>query len=383
MVEEPEAYTFMRRYPPIIHKRAPLKKVVGKSFPAVEFYEKAIERNPMLQGENVYPAFWQQEPLAMTLAKKQYEFVQHGFDEDTAYKGALEFVEKLESKSYEELKSVVDEVQSSGAATSFASDPDVAAEIQRWRNRLNEIFYKDMDLAEKGELDYFIQTKILGWEEVARERRMKDPVFAAHFDKLRDGIFPQKKISDRLGAAKVESLQKQKLIAKFGVSVQSISPTERFYYDDYMIFFEKLRQQPLLAKWSSNDREELSRWVLNTLACKHIRNASGSATRLSKYLDRLRAQFFPMVRAPERAAEFNLPSIDKMKEILHSNDIGYLTEQGSLFVKRFYKIPLVLFPMETLTTSIILDLKDRCCSQRFICVCYVTLIGLAFEMTIQ
>jgi hypothetical protein len=50
--------------------------------------------------------------------------------------------------------------------------------------------YEDLELADQGELDFFIQTKILKWTEVQRERRMKDVIFYSEFHKLREILFP-------------------------------------------------------------------------------------------------------------------------------------------------------------------------------------------------
>lgn len=53
-----------------------------------------------------------------------------------------------------------------------------------------------------------------------------------------------------------------------------------------------------------------------------------------------------MVRFTQRT--YKLPSVETFKQMLYDNDIGYKVVDGKLFVRRFYAIPLLLFPEETL-----------------------------------
>ena len=76
---------------------------------------------------------------------------------------------------------------------------------------------------------------------------------------------------------------------------------------------------------------------------------------LQRYLDCLRAQFFPMIQFPNRANEFILPSITNLKSLLYNNDIGYKTVDEKCYVRRYYRLPALLFPLETVATSVLLD----------------------------
>jgi hypothetical protein len=82
-----------------------------------------------------------------------------------------------------------------------------------------------------------------------------------------------------------------------------------------------------------------------------------------------------MVRYPGRAASFTLPSLAEVRAILYKNDIGYKRDSsavavpekgeseasvaesagGKLLIKRFYKLPMLLFPEETFTTTMLAD----------------------------
>jgi hypothetical protein len=45
---------------------------------------------------------------------------------------------------------------------------------------------------------------------------------------------------------------------------------------------------------------------------------------------------------------YQLPSVEEFKQLLYDNDIGYKTHEGKLYVRRFYLIPTLLFPNETI-----------------------------------
>ena len=39
----------------------------------------------------------------------------------------------------------------------------------------------------------------------------------------------------------------------------------------------------------------------------------------------------------------------------HSNDVGYKKSEGQLFIRRYYLLPQLLFPVETIATAITAD----------------------------
>jgi hypothetical protein len=57
----------------------------------------------------------------------------------------------------------------------------------------------------------------------------------------------------------------------------------------------------------------------------------------------------------DRVSAFELPSLEEIKAILYANDVGYKSEEGKLFIRRHYKLPMLLFPKETFTTTILAD----------------------------
>eukprot|EP01035_Chromulina_nebulosa_P055601 gene55601-76189_t len=164
MKEEPEMYSFMKRYPPIIRSPDTVRCEIvkknqrGGKIPYLDLYEKAVMKNPVYIDEKVYPAYWQNEPQALTLAKKQYALMKDGMSEELAYEKAVEYVNSLENTSYEEMMNFLQMLCEKGTNKPFLTDDSIAEELVYWKGRLKETRYKDLELGEQGEIDFFIQT---------------------------------------------------------------------------------------------------------------------------------------------------------------------------------------------------------------------------------
>lgn len=356
----PPEYTFLRRYPPMLRDRTPpFHDVSFKQIPYVKLYEKAVQRNPLYADEKVYGGYWNQEPQALTLAKKQHEFMQQGLSEEDAYLKACDFVSDIESKSYEALKGLLELIKSKSVATQDMVDAAIVSEVEAWQAKLAEVEYSDLTTSDKGELDFFIQTKILRWNEVERERRMKEPLFAYRFEKLREQLFPDAAaIANELKKSDHNAM-KANYYKNMNIGDSALlSSTVPFYYEDYVKFFNKVKASPHLNKWELADREEFSNWIIATLAYKHTLD-SKDTNAVQEYLKELRNLFFPMIRSPQLAQKCVVPSIDEFKTILYENEIGYKKDgaSGQLYVKRFYRIPMVLFPQESFHTFICSDVN--------------------------
>ena len=343
LLKVPEEYEFLKRYPPVSRdKPALLKTIKTQNIPYGKYYDKVLAKNPDLIGEHVYPAYWRQQPLALILAKKQYEFVQKGLSEEEAYKKAVECVDIEESKSYDKMKEVHNHIEkTTQAKASFTSDPKLSQLVDAWRAKLQKVPYENLTLAEQGEIDFLIQTMILKWNEVERERRMKDPIYYMQFHKLRSTIFPQ---IDTVKNIDKENHRKNDFMINTltfsGLDHRLLTTKAPFFYEDYLSFFSKLKHQPLLTKWTSAEQQHFSKYIINVLAYRHImENPEGefdptaTVTRTEKdeesrqqyiqnYVDSIRGQFFPMVQYPDRASEFNAPSPDEFKQLLYDRDIG-------------------------------------------------------------
>lgn len=357
MKKEPIEYQLMKRYPPLYRDtQQRYHKVQEKDIPYYSLYEAAIEKNPLYQDEKVYPAYWKQEPQALTLAKKQYSYMQkEKLSEEEAYKKAVEYIDQVENEAYVSLKAIKDTLQNEGNR-SFASDAAVTEKILYWREVLKETIYEELTLEDQGEIDYLLQTQILGWNEVDRERRMKDPVFVLQFEKLRETMFPvvgHIKVSTE---AKRRRSIKQNFLANHKVNPDNIRADKPFYVEDYLHFFEKCRQQPDLMKWDLEEKDTFSAWIISTLGLKEVLDKQPNYV-VKRYLDDMRAQFFPMVRYPSKTEEYETYTLADIKALLYHNDIGYKRqgEKQQLYVQRYYKIPALLFPKELFTTKMLAD----------------------------
>jgi hypothetical protein len=354
MRREPEEYRFLLRYPPLSRDTAPpVQKLETRQIPYIKLYQKIVSDDPIMRNETVFPAYWQEEPVALTMAKKQYELMTtQKLSEAEALKAAKRYVSDLENKAYEDMINFKKSLDDRHARESFTSKEELMMEINKYRALLRETPFEDLDLADQGEIDYFIQTKVLGWREVERNRRMKDPLFVWQFERIRARIFPEI-FEDEVNLKQdLRGEYKKRFAEAYGMDLSGLKATSPFYYEDYEILFNKCRDRPHLARWNERPREHISRWILDTLALQTaIRNSSSQRT--SMYLDELRAQFFPMIKYPQDALSFTLPSVEKMKEILYQNDIGYKVVDNKLYIRRFYLLPALLFPKQTYTTKII------------------------------
>ena len=109
--KEPSAYAFLKRYPPLSRDGAPpVREVDNRNIPYYKLYEKAIAKNPLYADEKVYPAYRAHEPQALTLAKKQYEYMELGDNEAEAYEKAVKFVEIKENEAYDGLKKLMSDI---------------------------------------------------------------------------------------------------------------------------------------------------------------------------------------------------------------------------------------------------------------------------------
>ena len=98
----------------------------------------------------MYPAYWQQEPQALTLAKKQYQYMQEGLDEETAYNKAVSYIDELEDQSYNELKSILDTFKENNVTLPYLNEKSLAEELAQWKQKLLETPYEELDLADQG-----------------------------------------------------------------------------------------------------------------------------------------------------------------------------------------------------------------------------------------
>lgn len=341
----------------------------------MELYEKAVTKHPKYD-ESIYPAYWQQEPLALTLAKKQYTFMQEGDSEEIAFRKAEKYVDDIENKSYVELLAIRETLNDMNAKPPFMTDSEIAETISYWKAKLQETTYEDLELADQGEVDFFIQTKILKWTEAQRERRMKDVIFYNEFHKLREILFP---INATI--QKELALESEKEFRSFYFKIRLLDPSKLtcaapFYLEDYVSLFTKMSQQPNLQKWSMRDLNHLADWIENTLAMRQIVEKSSRQT-VDRYIDHLKITFFPIlnkvVNTPTTTStsssslnsgssgssvgkfSFLIPTVDSIKKVLYQNQIGYKVEDGKVYVKRFYRIPALLFPKETFAANLIND----------------------------
>jgi len=363
MRKAPGTYLFMQRYPPLSRDTSvPVRDVMAKEVPFANLYDKLMNNNPLYNDDLVYPAYGAHETKALKIAMEQHKFMTEGHGEEEALRKANALVDGLENTAFLEMKDLQQALSANAnVRPTMLSNPEVSAFLAEWKTKLDNgkksVRYEDLPLEDQGLIDCFIHTKILRWNEVERERRMKDPVFFNYFDKLRYNLLHNHAWESRPRGADHRSYT-NKLKRFWSIPHQkapdSLSTLNPFYYEDYKHYFDLLRETPLLARWEPSARMQFSHWIIECLALKRVLKKSEPRF-VQHYLDQMRAQFFPMVRYPTRAADFVLPSYDEFRRVLYNADIGFKREEGKLYVRRFYRIPQLFFPKETLTTSLTAD----------------------------
>lgn len=343
--KHPLAYQIMRKVPGITYNS--VDATVKTKVPYAHLLEKAYEKNPLLRDESIFPGYAHLEPRALILAKKQYFYMQQGLSEEDAYQKAVKFVDEMEDEVLTDLKEIEKEVKSMGASAPFLSDPDVAQELAKWQAILRNITYEDLSLVDQGKLDRFVQTKILKWSEVERERRMKDIILYKQFEKVVAALFP---IDPSIAQAKRDEFQRnfgEKFFAFHGYKINGLETQRDFLMEDYFQYFEKVKSKPDAEDWNDDEYEEFQQWLLETLAFP-----TALEHEKEDYINDIFDQFFPMLMLPSRANVLTLPKIDEVRGLLYENQIGYKQVDGKLFVKRFYKLPNLLFPTDVFCAKI-------------------------------
>lgn len=337
-------YQYLIRNPPLTQGSLPKETHYKETeLPYLKLYRKVLRRNPLYADERVYPAFADQEPQALTIAKKQYQLMKEGLSEELAYSKAIEQVSDLENESYLKLKKIQEDIQKEGAKSAHFSRFGFAPELAKWKTILDGRPYKRLSLLKQAELEYFIQTKILKWNEVDRERRMKDPVFVRVFEGFVESLFP---VSDEYKQIESKVFQ-NKFMANFSklcnLNQRDLRTSQPFFIEDYINFFEKARANPDISTWQAADRDGLTSWIVGTLAFQDVLKKNRSHY-VQSHLSNMRDSFFPMFFLTGRSTDFALPSIEEIKMKLYQNEVGYKKVDEKTFVKRFYRLPALLFP---------------------------------------
>lgn len=370
MKKEPTEYLFMKRYPPIHRDGQPkYYQIEQRKIPYMDLLEKAAAHHP-IYSERVYPAYWQDEPLGLTLAKKQYQYMQNGDSEKEALKKAEEYVESLEVKSLSNLRALHAELKKSGAQAPFMNDQSVMNDILQWQELLKHVPYRDLDLADQGEVDHMIQTKILKWNEGERERRMGNRAFVEMFDEFRDELFPNPRQHDKDKAKRISDAKSQYVKMLSGLQYDKLKVHFPFYLQDYVKWFAKAAEENDTSQWRVEDRRSFSQWIVDALAYEALlipkledsmtieeKTAVRAEKRIEvqRYMDTLKFQYFPMT-LPGNTMKFEVPTVDSLRALLFKNEIGYKSQNGKVYVKRFYRIPGLLFPENTLKAALVADI---------------------------
>lgn len=359
MRNAPEEFFYMRRFPPIVLNE--LKEghpITAPSFNKV--YERVVNSHPRYADENVYGGYSQYETLGLTIAKRQYEILSEGtFNQAQASKIAQKYAAKLENKAYLEIIKLNASLKKRGVGTiPKPLKGKELSEYKHWKSVLGNTFYSELSILEKAKLEKFIHTSILEWNQLERSRRMKDLPFYIQFNKLVRNLFPMD--ANLAVAQEIQNGKeiRQNFISLTGIDYTSLSTLVPFHIEDYVYLHNKFIEQPNIAQWDSSDVKQLDFWIASAATYRSV-FVDNSTEYIKYYLDTARSSFFPFIHNPTLAKTAPKLTVNGLKETLQSQGIGFKkTNEDKLAVRRFYNIPMTLYPLHTLATNLTKNLKD-------------------------
>ena len=359
--ELPWEYDFIRRNPPAVSQYMPESYYVeNKVVPYHHLYKKVMDRDPRYYDEKVMPGHNFDPTEAVTLAKVQYTLMKRGMSEEDAYREATQRVDASENEAFLRLKNVIQLVQKDDPnLQQYLVDPSAKQTLASFKEKLAATPYESLTLSEQGELDKFVHLFILFWNEIERERRMKDPIFAKYYQQLLGLLFPPNEEYKKLQERKNVEKYVQNILEGSGFD-RSYRPKNDFFVEDYLGFYNLLKESPRYdVEWATQDRFSFLGWVDDTLTFKQRKISAKEDTPLQPriYSTRIVLSFFPMILFPSRITQLPTISLDQIRKVCYENEIGYKLDpsSGRLHIRRFYKLPKLLFPIEHFCTHLILD----------------------------
>merc|ERR1719231_69035 len=150
------------------------------------------------------------------------------------------------------------------------------------------------------------------------------------------------------------------------------STSESFYYQDYVLHFENLKRNIMNRTCNEQNLKEFDAWCRQTLIVSPPERKFSEAS-YNNYLEKIQLNFFPFLKYGRSTfdnksselddadyqqqlksiSDHSIPDLDTFRRILFRNGIGYqLNEDGKSYVKRFYRIPALLWPTQEKTDYI-------------------------------
>lgn len=351
--EAPPAYLAAKTLPPVVQHLQLGRKIPQARMKNAHLVRKLLAKNPDLAfsatGVGNRP---EDEPYPLRFARHQYEAMKQGMTEEEAFEKAKEALHDVEDVAFAKLEKLVEQAEKFSDPEAYLS-AELAEEVARFKQSLPELRYSDLDARDQGLVDHFLQTRVLKWEEIDRINRMGHPIFVEQFEKLRDILFPS--IADKKEDPEaVLDAQATKFLWKaLKVDHPELLKTKQpFYVEDYVYWFNKTKET---TNMPDSEHQQFKDWVLSTLAIEY--ELRGSADTQQQYLAHLIHTYFPHLRKEYNEKRFTLPDVQDLKDLLFENKVGYMKHNNKLHVRRFYRLPAILFPEETMTQTLLLDRK--------------------------
>lgn len=394
MQDKPWEFDYIRRFPPVTNVYNPDFYTIRKmDIPYFRLYEKLKRTDARYADDHVYPTHQMDEPEALTIAKQQYQYMQNGLSEDDALRKATHEMNTTENKAYIELQTLIDKIEANGAHhyQSITKDPIVKEGLETYQKVLADYPYDTLDLGQQGEIDKFIHIYLLHWNEVQREKRMKDFVFYEKYQELLEVLFPRSSIGQKTYESYLHPRIKKSIFKQLELNDIYHHPQKKFYIEDYLHFYSLFKKDPLHhTTWELKLRASFITWSRSTLLYQSLLKKDRNLAK--DFNDQMEAYLFPMILFPSRCQDLPNLTLQSIKEICYHNNIGYMRDPNSglggefvsppstdnenklgsdnnddiddevvvnetnkLYVRRFYKLPQLLFPRDHFCATIALD----------------------------
>jgi len=264
---------------------------------------------------------------AYKMASEIWRSVQEGKTEKEAFEAAEVRMAQEEEVEFNKFRKMVGSAFLDGGPV-LVVDRESLEQYERWKSTLSRTPYHELSEGEKGLMDRFLTHHVLGWDDTQAEMRMKNMAWVFYLLKLRDALFPSVERSVVRGRNK----EVWRVLKKAGEASSDL-PKRPFFYESYQEIFAR-------SMGSLGMEGEVDRWVFERLRGPGYK-ASLSQAEKGRYLERMRAAFFPHLIVTD--IPISLPTVDKLKEILYKAKIGYRKRMDKLEIRRFYKLPSLLF----------------------------------------
>jgi hypothetical protein len=188
----PRLYEIMRRLPPthgLPKMETSAARRLREQEPVGTIVERILYRNPSLRPTES-TLHVKTKDKSYRMATEVWQKMQKGLDETAAIRQVEAKLAMAEEDAFSAFQTMVTNAYLHGERIPV-KDRDALPLLERWRVYLAKKPYLRLNEGERGLLDRFLTSQVLGWTEVETQERMKNIAWVFYLLKLRSALFPQ------------------------------------------------------------------------------------------------------------------------------------------------------------------------------------------------